>query len=98
MRKARVKTPKRRLTLLLRWCPQCGRVEIETELQSRPIREGDPECGLEQKQWHRGTLAECNQYFAGRFPYIAASVIKALWAQALYNARDAARREVRATD
>jgi hypothetical protein len=79
MRKARVKTPKRRLTLLLRWCPQCGRVEIDTEHRLKPIRAGNPGCALEADQWHRGTLAECNEYFAGTFRHIATAAVKTRW-------------------
>jgi hypothetical protein len=65
-------------------------VEIDTERQRQPIRAGDPVCTLKKDQWHRGILAECNEYFAGRFPYIAAAVVKKRWAAF----REAARRKL----
>jgi hypothetical protein len=62
--------------IALRCCPQCGQVEIDTDTSLMVVRVGDPKCTFEQEQWNCGTLAKCNEHFAGRFPYIAWTAVK----------------------
>ena len=54
----------------LRWCPECGQVEIdETGLV---LRKGDDKCPNPVEVWQRGSLSEGNQYFCSRFAPITA--------------------------
>jgi len=85
--------PARMPLLPLRWCPQCGRVDVDSNAELLPIRVGDTQCPREQARWSRGTLVECNKQFAGRFPYIPANLVRERWRQLRYATVVASRRK-----
>jgi hypothetical protein len=55
----------------LRWCPDCGQVEIDEPGVDQVIRRGDDRCTEPQEEWPRGSVQECNRYF-GPSPYARA--------------------------
>jgi hypothetical protein len=52
----------------LRWCPDCGQVEIDNpEVNLQIIRRGDARCTRPIEEWVRGTAEDRNRYFGARF-------------------------------
>jgi hypothetical protein len=55
----------------LRWCPVCGRVEIDDPgVYPRVIRRGDDRCSTPAGEWKRGSAEDCDLYFGDRFEKI----------------------------